>query len=310
MSVEENIQLLKLDALAKRFGEKINTIKGLLKVKNIKIEESILIRYILSYGDKTDELVNAVTRAVEWRKANIEPILKSDKLHFKSDDVIFPIRVKPYYFLIRKTLAACAHKYAIDNQPVVIGRLKLCNFTFLLDNVPEDIIIDYIVYSNEHEYTICNKQSKKHNSICRTYRFIDLKGFALRQFDKRFLKIFASTSKLSEFLHPQLVFNTYLINAPSYIRITIETLKAFGISRRTLNKLRIPKVIENVESADCEWFNTIVDKKDIPSYLGGLCKCKNGCIPGFTNDQECMEEFNLEDVKAEIKKQLSKISHS
>ncbi|SCM24004.1 phosphatidylinositol/phosphatidylcholine transfer protein, putative [Plasmodium berghei] len=306
MSVGQDVQLLKLDTLAKHFEEKINTLKGLLRGKNIKIEDSILIRYILSYGDKTEELVNAVTRAVEWRKENIEPILKNDNLHFKNNNITFPIRVKPYYFLIRKTLAACSHKYTLDNQPVVIGRLKLCNFTFLLDNVPEDIIIDYIVYSNEHEFSICNKQSKKHNYICRTYRFIDLKGFALRKFDKRFLKIFASTSKLSEFLHPQLVFNTYLINAPSYIRITIETLKAFGISRRTLNKLKIPKAIENVESANCEWFNTIVDKKDIPSYLGGLCKCKNGCIPGFKNDQEYMEEFNLEDVKAEIKKKILK----
>ncbi|KOB86423.1 hypothetical protein PFDG_02174, partial [Plasmodium falciparum Dd2] len=94
----------------------------------------------------------------------------------------------------------------------------------------------------------------------------------------------------------------YLINAPSYIRVTIETLKTFGISRRTLNKLEIPRSFSHKEPADCDWFNLLVDKNDIPTYLGGECKCKNGCIPGSRNDLE--DPFNL--IEEEIKEEISK----
>ncbi|GAW81732.1 sec14-like cytosolic factor or phosphatidylinositol/phosphatidylcholine transfer protein [Plasmodium gonderi] len=301
-----------LDALLKKYEEQIKKIKSILNTKNIKekTEDSILVRYILSYGEKLDEAANSIEKAILWRKANIQPLLKNKKISFKTDEnVMLPIRIKPYYSLIKKSLAACEHKSTIDKQPIVIGRLKLCNFTLLLDHVPESILIDYIVYSNEHEFVVCNEHTKKYNFICRTFRFIDLKGFMLKKFDRRFLKVFANTSKLSEFLHPQLVGKTYLINAPSYIRITIQTLKTFGISRRTLNKLEIPKVISNQEPADCEWFSLLVDKNNIPSYLGGNCKCKNGCIPGFQNELEDPLNINPEEIKREINNNLLKLNN-
>ncbi|ANQ09071.1 Sec14-like cytosolic factor [Plasmodium coatneyi] len=301
-----------LDALIKKYGEQIKKIKSILKTKNIseKTEDSIIVRYILSYGEKLDEAADSIEKAILWRKTNIQPLLKNNKVCFKTDeDVILPIRIKPYYSLIKKSLAACTHKTTIDKQPIVIGRLKLCNFTLLLDHVPESILIDYIVYSNEHEFVVCNENTKKHNFICRTFRFIDLKGFMLKKFDRRFLRVFANTSKLSEFLHPQLVGKTYLINAPSYIRITIETLKTFGISRRTLNKLEIPKIISNKEPADCEWFSVLVDKNNIPSYLGGKCRCENGCIPGFKNELDDPLNLNPEEVKTEINNNLLKLKN-
>ncbi|CRH00838.1 sec14-like cytosolic factor or phosphatidylinositol/phosphatidylcholine transfer protein, putative [Plasmodium relictum] len=298
-----------LDVLLKNYEDQLKTVKRLMKIKNIKdsIEDVILIRYILSYGDKLEEAVNSIEKAVMWRKKNVYPLLKNREIYSGDDDLVLPDRVKPYYSFIKKALAACEHKSTIDKQPVVIARLKLCNFTLLLDNVPENILIDYIVYSNEHEFIVCNEQTKRNNMLCRTFRFIDLKGFMLKKFDRRFLRVFANTSKLSEFLHPQLVGKTYLINAPSYIRITIETLKAFGISKRTLNKLEIPKVVPSKEPADCDWFSLLVHKDDIPTYLGGNCKCENGCIPGFENDLENPLNFNTEEIKAEIKNNIKKL---
>ncbi|CRG93876.1 sec14-like cytosolic factor or phosphatidylinositol/phosphatidylcholine transfer protein, putative [Plasmodium gallinaceum] len=298
-----------LDVLLKKYEEQIKTVKRLMKIKNIKdnVEDIILIRYILSYGDKLEDAVNSIEKAILWRKKNVYPLLKNKKIHSGNNDLLFPDRLKPYYSFIKKTLAACEHKSTVDNQPVVIARLKLCNFTLLLDNVPENILVDYIVYSNEHEFIVCNEQTKKSNVLCRTYRFIDLKGFMLKKFDRRFLRVFANTSKLSEFLHPQLVGKTYLINAPSYIRITIETLKTFGISKRTLNKLEIPKIIAGREPADCDWFTLLVHKDDIPTYFGGNCRCENGCIPGFENDLDDPLNLNIEEIKAEIKNNFKKL---
>ncbi|SBT38328.1 sec14-like cytosolic factor [Plasmodium ovale wallikeri] len=364
MNTHSGAVSLNLDLLAKKYEEEINKIKILLNKKNIKdkLEDLIIIRYILSYGDKLEEAAASIEKAITWRKINVYPFLKNKKICFKDENVIYPNRIKPYYSFIKKALAASEHKSTLDKQPVVIGRLKLCNFTLLLDNVPESILIDYIVFSNEHEFIVCNEQSKKNNFLCRTFRFIDLKGFMLKKFDRRFLKVFAHTSKLSEFLHPQLVGKTFLINAPSYIRITIETLKTFGISKRTLNKLEIPKIISNKEPADCDWFKSLIDKnvslkikpiiqmciltcnrnildcvaviyysradfqglyslshffclfffslKDIPSYLGGNCKCKNGCIPGFQNDQDDPMKLNPEEIRTEIKNNLLKLKIS
>ncbi|CAG25111.1 hypothetical protein PFAG_01533 [Plasmodium falciparum Santa Lucia] len=315
MSFDSGYVSTNLDNLLKKYERQLNVLKTLLKEKGVneKIEDTILIRYILSYGDKLEEAVNSIEKAVTWRKQNVYPLLNNNNNNKNENNgydnnVIFPDRVKPYYSFIKKALAACEHKCTLDKQPVVIARLKLCNFTLLLDNVPENILVDYIVYSNEHEFSVCNEQTKKSKILCRTYRFIDLKGFMLKKFDRRFLRVFANTSKLSEFLHPQLVGKTYLINAPSYIRVTIETLKTFGISRRTLNKLEIPRSFSHKEPADCDWFNLLVDKNDIPTYLGGKCKCKNGCIPGFQNDLEDPLNLNEEEIKEEIQNNLSKLT--
>ncbi|KOB62469.1 hypothetical protein PFHG_04263, partial [Plasmodium falciparum HB3] len=268
----------------------LNVLKTLLKQKGVneKTEDTILVTYILSYGDKLEEAVNSIEKAVTWRKQNVYPLLNNNNNNKNENNgydnnVIFPDRVKPYYSFIKKALAACEHKCTLDKQPVVIARLKLCNFTLLLDNVPENILVDYIVYSNEHEFSVCNEQTKKSKILCRTYRFIDLKGFMLKKFDRRFLRVFANTSKLSEFLHPQLVGKTYLINAPSYIRVTIETLKTFGISRRTLNKLEIPRSFSHKEPADCDWLNLL-------------------------NDLEDPLNLNEEEIKEEIQNNLSKLT--
>lgn len=298
-----------LEELLKKYESEIKTLKRIMQSKRVKdiFEDTILIRYILSYENNIEGAAESVEKAINWRKKHIYPLLKHKKSYSQDDDIIYPDRVKPYFSLIQKSLVASKHKCTIDNQPVVIARLKLCNFTFLLDHVPESILIDYIVYSNEHEFLVCNEQTKKSKILCRTFRFIDLKGFMLKTFDRRFLKVFANTSKMSEFLHPQLVGQTYLINAPAYIRVTIETLKTFGISKRTLNKLTIPKIGPNEQPADCDWFSSLVHKEDIPTYLGGHCECETGCIPGFENDLETAMTFNSEEVKKEIKINLEKL---
>lgn len=310
MSVSvDNRNACNIDELMKKYENELNLIKQLLKSKNIqdKTEDTILIRYILSYENNIEGAVNAIEKAITWRKQHIYPLLKNKTSFSQEDDIIFPDRMKPYFSLIKKSLVASKHKCTIDNQPVVIARLKLCNFTLLLDHVPESILIDYIVYSNEHEFLVCNEQTKKSKKLCRTFRFIDLRGFMLKTFDRRFLKVFARTSKLSEFLHPQLVGQTYLINAPGYIRVTIETLKTFGISKRTLNKLIIPQIAANTQPADCEWFCSLVRKEDIPTYLGGYCLCENGCIPGFENSLETALSLNAQEVEAEIKNYLKNL---
>lgn len=298
-----------LDFLLKKHEEDIRLLKELLKLKKLKecVEDVVLIRYILSYDGNVEEAADSIEKAVLWRKKYVYPLFKNKTTYTQDDEIIFPEHVRPYFPFIKKALVAWKHKSTIDNQPVVIARLKLCNFSLLLDHVPENVLVDYIVYSNEHEFLVCNEQTKKNNILCRTYRFIDLKGFMLKTFDRRFLKVFVRTSKLSEFLHPQLVGKTYLINAPSYIRVTIETLKRFGISKRTLNKLIIPKIPANKEPADCDWFHTLVDKEDIPTYLGGNCHCKEGCIPGFQNSLNEAVVLNAEEVKNEIKRNLEKV---
>ncbi|ETW52340.1 hypothetical protein PFUGPA_05347 [Plasmodium falciparum Palo Alto/Uganda] len=52
----------------------------------------------------------------------------------------------------------------------------------------------------------------------------------------------------------------------------------------------------------------ILIRNDIPTYLGGKCKCKNGCIPGFQNDLEDPLNLNEEEIKEEIQNNLSKLT--
>eukprot|EP00921_Rhytidocystis_pertsovi_P003610 GHVQ01006258.1.p1 GENE.GHVQ01006258.1~~GHVQ01006258.1.p1 ORF type:complete len:358 (+),score=46.46 GHVQ01006258.1:959-2032(+) len=209
--------------------------------------------------------------------------------------------MQPYLPILRSLLSAWGHQCTRGGQPTVLIRINCCNFPLLTNLVPLDVIRDYVVFSNEVEFWWCDMKTRESGKVHKCYRLIDLKGMSSKSVDRKFLKVFEQSSKISEFLHPQLVAQTILVNAPSFIRWVVEALKAVGVSRRALDKLWVHKQVENKCIAEHDDILRLMDKETLPSYLGGLCNCVGGCVPGTPNSRTAPLDLDVREAREEIR---------
>ncbi|KAF8819185.1 putative SEC14-like protein 5 [Cardiosporidium cionae] len=278
--------------------------KTLEKMNNFLLSDNcFLLRYVLSYRGDMQKSSEAVRKALEWRKKNSDFVKKAMNADHSNANVEFPRQMQPYLSAIRDFLAAWGHKSTRNGQPVVIVRISCCNFAALSRIIPADILCDYVLFSNEVEFWACDRLTRKTGWFHKTFRLIDLRGLSTKTFDRIFLKAFSASSQVAEFLHPQLVAKTILLNAPPLLRLVIDMVKKFGVSRRAMEKIWICKNQGSPSNDLSDVVTAIIDPNNIPSFLGGLCRCPFGCIPGTENDSTNPKVVNLEELTPKMEKQ-------
>eukprot|EP00920_Eleutheroschizon_duboscqi_P007320 GHVT01016823.1.p1 GENE.GHVT01016823.1~~GHVT01016823.1.p1 ORF type:complete len:398 (-),score=51.17 GHVT01016823.1:739-1932(-) len=196
-----------------------------------------LLRYVLSYKGNEEQAASAIIRATEFRRHHANFVKGCQSSPFPLADSFFPLSLRPFLPTIRSLLAACPHKQTRQGHPVILVRLGASNLATLMDVVPIDVMVDYIVFSNEVEFWLCDHLTRTHLKLFKTYRLVDLDQLSYYLVDRRFFSVFKNASMASEFLHPQLVAKTILVNAPGFVRWVVETLKMIGVSKRALAKL-------------------------------------------------------------------------
>lgn len=287
---------IKIAQLRDAVGEPLKVIKSCQQADNL-----FLLRFVLSYTGDTEKAAESVTKALEWRKKHHSFVKNAMLADHHKQLVNFPTRMQPYLKTIRSLLSAWGHKSTRNGQPVVLIRVNCCNFPLLVSLVPLDIIRDYVIFSNEVEFWWCDRITRRSGKIHKCFRLVDLKGMSSKSIDRRFLKVFGQTSKMSEFLHPQLVAKTILVNGPSFIRWVVDALKAVGVSRRALDKLWVHKQDGDKPIAQHADISEFISLDCIPDFLGGNCSCTNGCVPGSPNDRREPIELDVSRTEARIR---------
>ena len=128
-------------------------------------------------------------------------------------------------------------------------------------------------YIREYERTIedrlpaCSRVFGR--DISQYISIFDLKGVSMSMVTKKLIDFVKLTGQISGEYYPELVSKTYLVNAPFIFSAIWKTLKGF-----------LPKsTVENVLICrDTKILSEIIDIADLPEFLGGHCKCSNGCI--------------------------------
>merc|ERR1711991_1245388 len=103
-------------------------------------------------------------------------------------------------------------------------------------------------------------------------------------------------SKLAERLYPQMLQTTVCCNAPMWFSMVMKVGKMF-MSAKTFAKFKLFPRSGKIE--DCPFATKYFNLDEVPSFLGGPCRCEHqgGCVAGLSNDCKTMRTLTKKEIE-------------
>mmetsp|Transcript_23541 Transcript_23541/g.57669 ORF Transcript_23541/g.57669 Transcript_23541/m.57669 type:complete len:426 (+) Transcript_23541:254-1531(+) len=231
------------------------------------------LRFVLSNADDAEAL-KAAKDTLEWRRDKRE-MLDAAAAGTKLE------RFAP----IERFVAADYHGYTNSGQPMYIIRAGISNPAAMVEGIPNDVVVDFMMYRKEIGFLKCDALTRSTRVLTKLVTVNDLSHVSIISgADKRFQAVLGESSKLSEVLYPQLLDRAVLINVP-YIFGALWSLFKNVISVKARAKVAIcPGNTLTGDISKCP-FAKLIDLDTLPSFLAGRCRCKGGCICATPNEQ-------------------------
>lgn len=268
-----------LDALLSANGEQV---ASLLRDVQTEVEASVKpeqyddvwgLRYVLSFADHAKRIA-AAKKTIAWRDERaemLEAAAREQRL--------------PRFASIEKYVAADYHGVTHGGQPIYLIRAGISNPKAIMDTMPKEGVLDFMMYRREIGFVKCDKITRTTRTLCKMVTVNDLNHVSLLSgTEKRFTAMLGEASELSEVLYPQLLDRAVLINVPYFFSAIWSVVKNV-MSAKTRSKVAVcPGDTLKGDISTCP-FAKLIDLKTVPTFLGGGCKCKGGCICGTPNEQ-------------------------
>ncbi|KAJ3285608.1 hypothetical protein HDU79_007202 [Rhizoclosmatium sp. JEL0117] len=238
-------------------------------------DEIWLLRFLLS--NKTVDAAETACRfTINWYKTHaavIETVMAGGKA--PKEDEINVFQVTNF------------HKETTKGEPIFYVRVGLCNNKGLMDNVSHDDFVNFTIFNRMKALEACAKATKEQNRLVKIITVIDMQNFNVtRGNDLRFFKAIGESSKISEKMFPQLLGRSVMANMPSTLLFLFNTIFKPLLSKKTQEKLVFcPGVVSGKPLDACQYIARVLKPEDVPSFIGGKCNCKGGCISGIPNYQ-------------------------
>ena len=238
-----------------------------------KYDDIWALRFVLSHPKDADAVVAAKAN-IAWRKEKAEMLEAARK----------GVRLKRFE-AIERYVAADYHGTTNSGAPMYIIRAGISNTRAMMDSISHDDVMDFMMYRKEIGFVKCDRLTRETRVLVKLVTVNDLNHVSLLAgTDKRFQAVLGESSKLSETHYPQLLDRAVLINVP-YIFSAIWSVMKSLLSAKTRSKVAIcPGDTLNSDISKCP-FAKLINLNTLPSFLGGQCRCKQGCICGTPNDQ-------------------------
>eukprot|EP01091_Cochliopodium_minus_P020601 TRINITY_DN904_c0_g1_i3.p1 TRINITY_DN904_c0_g1~~TRINITY_DN904_c0_g1_i3.p1 ORF type:complete len:162 (-),score=40.10 TRINITY_DN904_c0_g1_i3:83-568(-) len=159
-----------------------------------------------------------------------------------------------------------------------------------MDHVSEEQMCNFLVFQKEICWIKCDELTRKNRRLTKMLAVNDMNGVSLLSNDKRFFKSLGDSSKIAENLYPQLLDKNVVVNPPTMFKVIMSVASVF-MSKKSLSKMITCKGNINKQTlSKCPFASKFIKEEDIPSFLGGKCDCKLGCIAGYKNSMTKIEE--------------------
>ncbi|ORY46396.1 hypothetical protein BCR33DRAFT_849125 [Rhizoclosmatium globosum] len=185
-----------------------------------------------------------------------------------------------------KTHAAAIETETNKGEPIYYVR-GLCNNKGLMDNVSHDDFVNFTIFSRIKALEACAKATKEQNRLVKMVTVVDVQNFNFtRGNDMRFFRAIGDSSKISEKMFPQLLGRSVMANMPPTMLFLFNTVFKPLLSKKTQEKVVLcPGVASGKPLDACPYIARVLKPENIPSFIGGTCNCKGGCISGIPNYQ-------------------------
>ena len=187
---------------------------------------------------------------------------------------------------IERYVVADYRRETKEGSPLYIVRAGVSNTAALIESCKEEDIVRWMLWRRELGFQKCDRLTRETGKMHRMTVVNDLNHLSLLNGqDKRFRAVLSKTSKLSEVYYPQLLGKAVLINLPRVFSAIFAGFKLV-MSKRLLAKITLcPGITLSEDVARCPFASKHLNLDDLPTFLGGRCRCKPGCVSGVPNDQ-------------------------
>jgi len=131
--------------------------------------------------------------------------------------------------------------------------------------------VEWTVYNLEWIAEFLETESRKHNRVLRNTLVADVSGLSTDQM--AILKHFKETVMVAQSYYAESGGRIRIVEAPWAFTLIWAIVKPF-FNEKTLEKIQIVGAGETSPT-----LLKLVDKDKLPTFLGGTCECKGGCVP-------------------------------
>lgn len=233
-----------------------------------------LLRYVLSFP--VPERTDALRKGVAWRASNAGMLADAAAG-----------RPPPGSSVISASQVAAFHGATRRGDPLFIVRSSLCQPAELMKVCSVEDFTRWLMYWREVGFLMCDRETRARGFLVKQITLIDMKD-APAAFDRKHFTALGESSKVSEFVYPQLLRRSILMHPPAFFNAIFALVKPF-MSAKALEKTTLCPGLSAARPAfaACPFASALFEGAELPTFLGGSCRCtaKGGCICARPNEQ-------------------------
>jgi hypothetical protein len=220
------------------------------------VDEIYILRFILEDAGQAE---SRLIKNLEWRMKNRDMLLRAAEGRLPHEEIMAK-------YVRRGVCGWLSNQYL-----VYVVRAGLGDPAAIMRNMTSQQCIENMLLTNEVIFRLLDAQSRRIGRLCRVIFIIDLQGFSIGRFDRRFAKANGDTSHLNALYYPYLMKMVVIVNLPSTFRILYSFAKLFS-SKSTLEKQKIcPGRTLKDSASRCPFLAKFGPEAvaAIPHFLGG-----------------------------------------
>ncbi|KAH9248492.1 hypothetical protein BASA81_013818 [Batrachochytrium salamandrivorans] len=164
----------------------------------------------------------------------------------------------------------------MGNDLLTCVRSGLGDMAGMVGCLPEEDLVMFLTLVNEAHFRLVDNRTREVGVICKVITVVDLYGFSMSRFSRKFGPIMGKSSHASNIYYPQLLRHTVFLNLPTALRMMMNAFSLM-LPKETVEKQRLcpgrPHGGKQT-AADCPFLKAKLGSGDaavqlMPPFLGG-----------------------------------------
>jgi len=172
------------------------------------LDDIFILRFILSAkGNNVESAINNIKQTLEWRSKRLPELEAARQGKVKYEDVTK--RYRSYNII----------GFLNESHPTAVLRVCSAAPSGLFNQLSSEKVTENILLNEERHFHLCDTKTRETGFLCKQVVIVDLRGFSLSMYDRRFGKAAVKASRESAIYYPQLLGKRVIINMPFGLRV-------------------------------------------------------------------------------------------
>ena len=248
-----------LDDLLREHSTSISSLRQSLACQ---VDDVWLLRYVLSFKDDLPAAIHAAKAAITWRREN------SSLVHAATTRQAPEAFSQQELAAIHQCFVAAYYCCTRFGDPIFISRLCAYNVNRLMEIVSEAKLELWFNFVNECAWQYCEAETLLRRYFVMQINIQDVRSVKMMQ-NRSFLRALGNSSKVNDWLRPQLFGKTYILNPPRWLSMA-SRLAGGLMSKKSLEKVWIHPTKVGEGGGLCPFAQRLFeDATVLPKFLGG-----------------------------------------